>query len=375
MIIRHRDHVVRTVHQLWEEVMSQEYVSWIRSKFDWSVTTFNEIAWDAFHKAMTQFDGHQNSIRKYIHGWLPVAEMVQRYNKNEITTCPCCKGRERQDHVLRCPGAQSTAYQSEVFEELWRNMEKETDPGLLQMIKQHFRWWVQTPDYEAPVSRSAGFPAILRSQNKIGWTNFTRGRISIGFIKHQSQFYRSQEKANPESRAMEWGARLIKNLLETADKIWTYRCRQLHGEDTRYDPEEKCKAMERLWALYRRQHEASQHDSCLFTRPLEDWQQSSAKTITAWCVQVKKSLRKRQIVEANALLAKHRPIYEYFLQRDPPGAKANPGLTPGTGNSPNQTEPWEYGFCAYLYTYYMLHSYYLLFGSRSTNGWMPSTGT
>ncbi len=108
--IRHWDKVIRTIHQLREEVMSQEYVTWIRSKYGWSMKTFNEITWDAFHRAMTQFEGHQNSIRKYIHGWLPVAEMVQRYNKNEITMCPCCQGRERQDHILQCPGEQSKAH-------------------------------------------------------------------------------------------------------------------------------------------------------------------------------------------------------------------------------------------------------------------------
>ncbi len=180
---------------------------------------------------------------------------------------------------------------------------------------------------------------MICSQNRIGWTHFTRGRLSVQWIKYQERYFAIQEKNNPKSLAYEWGVQVIKGLLEIADNIWTFRCQQLHEEaGVFHDPEEKRKALDCLRALYRRQNEVSQQDRFLFARPYEDWQQSASSTIMSWCKQVKQSLRKRKIIDAKALLAAHRPIYEYFTLEDPPDAGTNAGFGLGTGAASNQIE-------------------------------------
>ena len=100
--------MVSTIHQLRDLVVYQEYITWICQKFEWSEETFHDIAWKIFDKAMEKFQGHQKLNPKYIHSWLPVAEMFRWYNYHKITTCWCCRGQERQEHVLRCPGLQAT---------------------------------------------------------------------------------------------------------------------------------------------------------------------------------------------------------------------------------------------------------------------------
>ncbi len=82
----------------------------------------------------------------------------------------------------------------------------------------------------------------------------------------------------------------------------------------------------------------SSKDRFLFAKPLEEWQQMSAKTILCWYQQVKKLLRKQKIIDANELLAAHRPIYEYFVQMDLAIKEANNGLSHGIEDSPNHIE-------------------------------------
>ncbi len=183
--IRHQENVIWTTHQLRDQVMLQEHIEWLPQKHGWSDDICNEIAWNIFHKAITKFQGHQNSIRKYIHGWLPFAEMVKCYNNQEITTCPCCKGREKQDHVLRCPSSLITAKQTELFQGLLENIKDTTEPSLWKDLQVHIQRLVQIPQYEAWTTRNNALDGVTASQNCIGWMNFIQGCMSIKFISHQ----------------------------------------------------------------------------------------------------------------------------------------------------------------------------------------------
>ncbi len=225
-----------------------------------------------------------------------------------------------------------------MFDQLWASMEESTDPSLLAGLKLHTRRWIQNPGYEAPSTGNTALNRAVRSQNKIGWTNFFRGYISNKFLSQQRNYLIQQDKRNALPLASDWGTQLIQTLWQIADNIWTLRCQQLHGEDAFADPEEKRKAMSWLKALYNCQNEVRPQDKFLFARPFKEWQLTSAKTIINWCRQVKISLRKWKIVDANALLAAHRPIYEYFLTSDSPDAGTNAGLSPGIEESANQTQ-------------------------------------
>ncbi len=233
------------IHQLRDLVMSQEYVTWMHQKFSWSEGTFRDIAWSAFYKAMDKFQGHQNSIRKYIHGWLPVAEVVKCYNEHEITKCPCCNGRERQDHVLQCPSQKLTQKQEERFDELWQKLEKTTDPILLEAMKKHIKRWIQNPQYMA-MARGSALQSVVLAQNRIGWTNFLHRHIFSQFIKNQQDLYTQQGKNTPDLLAFEWGVHFIKSIWGIADEIWTLRCQQLHVPEELADPVEHCKTFARL---------------------------------------------------------------------------------------------------------------------------------
>ncbi len=88
---------------LQEKVAMTNYEEFMCKKFNWSHDTWRSIDWEGFKTALWSRSGHLVSLRKCIHGWLPVAQLVQNYGPDKITHCPDCHGRECQDHVLRCP--------------------------------------------------------------------------------------------------------------------------------------------------------------------------------------------------------------------------------------------------------------------------------
>ena len=161
--------------------MSQTCKSWIIDKFGWSSTTFNFIAWSAYNNALTKFKGHQNSIWKVIHGWLPVVEPVCKYNSQKITKCLWCQDRERQDHVLCCPDMRASEVCLDNLTTLWESFTKDTKPTLLALIQQQVCRWIQNQEYTSPHVGNPYLDAILQQQNWIGKEGFHEGQNCLLF--------------------------------------------------------------------------------------------------------------------------------------------------------------------------------------------------
>ncbi len=166
---------IMSLYTLRKAVMEQEYKEWLRTKCNWSKATFNSIMWHCLCGAIRKFQGHQNSIRRFIHGWLPVADLISCYNEQEIKKCPWCNRIKRQDHILRCPQTEAQNIRHQEFENFWKRQQKDTEPWLLHTLKLHLKCWTLNPAYKATRHGDPLLHAACQQQNAIGWTNFTRG--------------------------------------------------------------------------------------------------------------------------------------------------------------------------------------------------------
>ncbi len=144
---------------------------------------------EVFTRAMKKYKGFTNSLQKYVHGWWPVAERVKHYGSKKITKCPWCNGRERQDHVLRCPHPEASAIRDMAWQALWNQIEEKTDPTLLSTMKRCVHSWHQNPLFQASRVLDHHLNEGLKQQNWIGWTHFLMGRISKGLIAYQAKHY------------------------------------------------------------------------------------------------------------------------------------------------------------------------------------------
>ncbi len=162
--------VARIPKQLKETIAVKEYKAFMCKKFDWSSATWDSIDWEIFKATLKQRPGHSVSLQKYLHGWLPVAQLVQHYGPDEITLCPDCHGQERQDHVLRCPSTRRKEIWNQCWSDFKTTLQDKTPDALYRHLITHLQRWIQDPNYSARISRvPQRFKNAARTQNAIGW--------------------------------------------------------------------------------------------------------------------------------------------------------------------------------------------------------------
>ena len=62
-------------------------------------------------------------------------------------------------------------------------------PTLLASLQLQVQRWIQNPEYQSPCVGDPCLDAMLQHQNRIGWTNFTQGCITLSCIEYQKDYY------------------------------------------------------------------------------------------------------------------------------------------------------------------------------------------
>ncbi len=144
-----------------------------------------------------------------------------------------------------------------------------------------------------------------------------QGRLSHKFILHQRRFYLDQEKQDMDTLALDWGVLLLTSLFEIADRIWTRRCHKLHGEDVFVDPE-KTKGDGPAQSAICQTKQSKQQGFLSVCKAIGGVTTNGSKDDHSLVSPGGKIITQTKIINANELLATHRPIYEYFVQKDLP---------------------------------------------------------
>ena len=62
-----------------ENLAMDGYKKYMKEKYGWPETTWEQIDWWSFQSAMQSHPGKLVSLRKYMHSWLPVVNLVKHY--------------------------------------------------------------------------------------------------------------------------------------------------------------------------------------------------------------------------------------------------------------------------------------------------------
>ena len=79
--------------------------------------------------------------------------------------------------------------------------EKDMEPCLLDALKLHLTRWTQNLAYAATQQEDPMLHAACQKQKKIGWNQFTRGRIADQSIQIQLEFYAQTNEDSAQLRA------------------------------------------------------------------------------------------------------------------------------------------------------------------------------
>ena len=91
----------QTIHKNIAKLIIKTY---IREKYTWMHSQFNNIHWSAHHQALCSLKMMNNFLTKFLYRWLPIGHLVNRYATQYNLQCTSCNHPiEDKEHFLQCP--------------------------------------------------------------------------------------------------------------------------------------------------------------------------------------------------------------------------------------------------------------------------------
>jgi hypothetical protein len=235
-----------------KEMARQHLTTWTKDK--WSNEKFDAVDWEDLDMALkNKPDMYKIWRSKQNSGFLGTRVQVGRYSGDAGADerCPNCGRQETAMHIMLCPDKDRTRLLIESVNELaeWMARDNKTDPEILYWIPKYILMRGVKPLLEIGIM-SPQFKALARSQDLIGWREFTEGNISTHFYEIQSfHLAMSSNFLNGE----DWTKQFISKLLQITHSQWIYRNVSLHDRQQGYlhkkNAEEIVREMEFLSTL------------------------------------------------------------------------------------------------------------------------------
>lgn len=292
---------------------------YICSKNQWTVKTFRTIDWDAHGQVIRRWYAHKKFITKYLHDWLPVGKLVQKYDSSYTSACPSCATLiEDREHFLCCPNRPWRELMLTTLTIHLRSLS--TNPILADILLSSLRQWFLVQTVTHP-SYPPQYQSLLTNQNKIGWHHLLLGRFAVDWADLQQEYIHTRRISNKLARTgTHWVVQIVDFLWTHIYKAWHARNEAKHGADSsskenaQYD-----QARRETEALYVLAPHVLPRDRDLFYPSLDDHCRhlTSANQLRQWLL-TWKPLILRSIQMCNTLnLAKNHNIKSFFAPVTP----------------------------------------------------------
>jgi hypothetical protein len=167
-------------------------------------------------------------MSKHVSGFFGIGKMMKHWNFWNHQRCPCCHHvKEDKQHLMTCPEASCIAKWNESIQGLseWLQ-EMDTLPAVRLCLVSALS--SRTTSQSFVDVGHADIHSAAAAQDRIGWLNFTEGKISKGWRQLQASYY---QQIQSRRTADQWAAGLVTTLLSMVHKQWTHRCNILHARD------------------------------------------------------------------------------------------------------------------------------------------------
>jgi hypothetical protein len=190
---------------------------------------FLDVDWDAINSATSHFPPlYKLWMSKHVSGFLGMGKMMKHWKFWNHQKCPCCQHiKEDKAHLLTCPDQSCIDQWNTSVQGLaeWLQ-EMDTVLAVKQCIVLALSACNLTQTFKAVSAASIRTAAM--SQDRIGWMNFTEGKISKQWRHLQAAHYQS---THSRRTADQWAAGLVTTLLSMVHSQWTHRCNILHARN------------------------------------------------------------------------------------------------------------------------------------------------
>ena len=188
---------------------------------------FDVVDWDAIELSLKSKPKMYNLwYGKQCSGWCGTNKKLKQWGQTTDSRCPNCHGfNEDAAHLMVCPCENRT----KLFREQVRSFEEwmhthHTDPELVPLVTDYLLGRGSTK-----FIRLSDLPRYFRglalSQDKIGWRNFTEGKVTKVFRRVQESYLAS---ADTNLSADSWMKGFVGKLLAMTHSQWIFRCISKH---------------------------------------------------------------------------------------------------------------------------------------------------
>jgi hypothetical protein len=156
---------------------------YLQDKHNWSQETTDQIQWECLRQAIQKYKAATpNHLTKLVYNQLatPARKSKAGGQHWQDPTCPHCHLQpESFDHLLRCSDKDATDFRKNLIRSINSHCTKHYVPPTFQTFLIHsINTWLEQKQTTTLSTRTPQIRKLVISQNKIGWTNLTRGFLS-----------------------------------------------------------------------------------------------------------------------------------------------------------------------------------------------------
>ena len=288
---------------------SQAFRAYAQKKYKWSGSTIESIDWPIHGRAIKQMKGgNKKVITKFIHGWLPVNKHASTTTK---TLCQICRiSEETQEHMIQCNHTRCKKEKDKARDITLKALRSTRgDPVLIDII---YTNCTSEPTKQVKESQyPRRYKSIIISQNKIGWDQVIKGRVTTKFVQHHDQ-YAMVNKIPTDGE--QWMTRIIKVMWEHVATCWKIRNDIVHDNETRESNIEELR--NEVSQLYDMKKHIDPCDRHALATDMSKVMKYSPTAMKKWIERIRPKVRaakKRTIMRTQL---NHISIVNYFTKND-----------------------------------------------------------
>jgi hypothetical protein len=202
-------------HAIYKSVTGKHLQQFLHDKHILPSDAFSDVDWEGLETATSHFPPlYRLWMSKHVSGFFSVGKMMKLWDFWDHQRCPCCRHvKEDKVHLLTCPETSCVAKWSDSVTGLseWLQ-EMDTLPAIRHCIVAALAARTVTQSFQAVGDASVA--AAAAAQDRIGWINFTEGKISKQWRQLQDAHYRATHSRRTQEQ---WAAGLITTLLSNTN--------------------------------------------------------------------------------------------------------------------------------------------------------------
>ena len=188
---------------------------------------FHLVNWDAVHRVMTKLPQmYRVWITKHVSGFCGTNKQLSRMQSSTQNRCMCCcrRGEDRL-HITRCPDPGRSAMFNQTVEDLINWMKRSNgDIDLILVLQAYLKLRGKTP-MRRICSTIPRLHIMARDFDRLGWVNFTEGRICNALFQVQMDWL---SKTGSRWSISGWSVMFVSKVLDITHRQWLYRNARIH---------------------------------------------------------------------------------------------------------------------------------------------------